>query len=205
MFRKPFLIAALLLTTMSLAQQHSAHRNTQPSKSNAVAPIPSDRAADSYAIYSLLTPGAPDDKIAPSHIHQWAVAGTTINITDMNPAIPPDGQLKAPPDNPNAFNQALQNFEARRYERYRLEAGSFHPSHAFSLLDQQQVNDLRRTSSGSTGIAFFSAVYFNSNQTAALVYVNDWCANLCSSGQWVYMEKHGGQWVRRSGIISGGA
>ena len=53
--------------------------------------------------------------------------------------------------------------------------------------------------------AFFSAVYFNQNLTAALVYVNVWCASLCAAGQWVYLEKHGGQWVRRSGLTIGGA
>jgi len=185
--------------------QHLAQQSSQPRNSNSIVPIPAARAADSYAIYSLLIPGAPDDKIAPSHIHQWAIAGATVDITDMNPAVPPDGQLKAPPDNPKAFDQALQNFEARKYVRYRLDAGSFQPRHTFSLLDEQQVNNLRRTGSGSTGIAFFSAVYFNNNQTAALVYVNDWCANLCAAGQWVYLEKHGRQWVRRSGIVSGGA
>jgi hypothetical protein len=166
--------------------------------------IPPNRAADSYAIYSLLTPGAPDDKIAPTQVQNWSIAETTVNITDMNPAVPPDGALKAPPDNPEAFNEALQDFNARKYQRFRLQAASF-SGHNVSLIDQQQVIDRRRTASGSSGIAFFSAVYFNNNQTAALVYVNDWCANLCSAGQWVYLEKHGGQWVRRSGIISGGA
>lgn len=204
MFYKLALISALLLAPLSLAQNHSSRSRTQIPAGNTLAPIPPDRAINSYAIYSLLTPSAPDDKIAPSHIDQWAIAGTTVNITDMNPAVPPDGQLKAPSDNRKAFDQALQNFEARKYLRYRLDADSFQPKHAFSLLDEQAVNNLRRSGSGSTGITFFSAVYFNSDQTAALVYVNDWCANLCSAGQWVYLEKRGGRWMRRSGIVSGG-
>jgi len=170
-----------------------------------IEPIPASRAADSYAIYSLLTPGAPDDTITPSQVQQWAIAGTTVNITDMNPAVPPDGQLKPPPDNPEAFNQALRDFNSRKYERFRLDAAGFHPSLAFSLIDQQQVKDRRQSASGTSGIAFFSAVYFNNNQTAALVYVNLWCANLCSAGQWVYLEKHSGRWIRRSGLVSSGA
>ena len=75
----------------------------------------------------------------------------------------------------------------------------------YDLLNGQQVSDLRRSSPAGTGVAFFSAVFFNSAQTAALVYVNDWCANLCAVGQWVYLEKHNGQWIRRSGLIAKGA
>ena len=170
-----------------------------------VVPIPAERAADSYAIYSLLLPGAPSDKLAPSHIRHWTIAGTTVSITDMNPAVPPDGQLKAPPDNVKAFNEALEDFQARKYDRFQLETASLHWNRSLNLVTNEQVSDLRRSGSSDTGIAFFSAVYFNSKQTAALVYVNDWCGNLCAAGQWVYLEKQNGQWVRRSGITTGGA
>ena len=170
-----------------------------------VVPIPAGRAADSYAIYSLLLPGAPLDRLAPSHIRRWTIAGTTVSITDMSPAVPPDGQLKAPPDNVKAFNEALEDFQVRKYDRFQLETASLHWNRSFNLLSNQQVSDLRRSGSSDTGIAFFSAVYFNNKQTAALVYVNDWCGNLCAAGQWVYLEKQNGQWVRRSGITTGGA
>ena len=49
------------------------------------------------------------------------------------------------------------------------------------------------------GITYFSEVYFNTAQTAALVYILDWCGNLCSQAEWVYLEKQDGAWVRRSG------
>ena len=49
------------------------------------------------------------------------------------------------------------------------------------------------------GITYFSEVYFNVAQTAALVYILDWCGNLCSQAAWVYLEKQNGIWVRRSG------
>ncbi len=49
------------------------------------------------------------------------------------------------------------------------------------------------------GITYFSEVYFNIAQTAALVYILDWCGNLCSQSEWVYLEKQNGVWVRRSG------
>lgn len=195
-------LIALLLIGAPIQHQHAG---TSPQRHVEIMPIPASRSADSYAIYSLLLPGAPDDKIAPIQSLNWAVADTTINITDMNPAVPPDGLLKAPEDNPKAFHEALEDFESRKYERYRLQAADFQRGRDVSLLSPDRVSDLRYSNSGSRGIAFFSAVYFNRTRTAALVYVNDWCANLCAAGQWVYMEKQGGKWVRRSGIVTGGA
>jgi hypothetical protein len=32
-----------------------------------------------------------------------------------------------------------------------------------------------------------------------LVYILDWCGNLCSQAEWIYLEKQDGVWVRRSG------
>jgi len=46
------------------------------------------------------------------------------------------------------------------------------------------------------GVTFFSEVYFNIAQTSALVYILDWCGNLCSQAEWVYLEKQDGVWVR---------
>jgi hypothetical protein len=196
----------LLLTLMLLALSPSPQSNAprQPNN-NSPQPIPVDRAVDSYAIYALLSPGAPDDTIAPAEIHNWGLADTTVNITDMDPAVPPDGALKAPPDNVRAFNEAVHDFGLHRFQRFQLDSDSSHPSLTVSLINQQQVNNLRQSAPADSGISFFSGVYFNSSQNAALVYVNDWCANLCSAGQWVYLEKHNGQWVRRSGILASGA
>lgn len=183
-----------------------------------LSPISVQRAADSYAIYSLLLPGQPFSSMSPSQAARWAIAESTVNITDMNPAVPPDGQLNPPPDNPDAFAEALEDYESRKYQRFRLNAKRFHLSHPFSLLNDEQVSELREARSSTTasseikaryagypGVTFFSAVYFNHNRTAALVFMNNWCANLCAAGQWVYLEKQGGQWIRRSGISEPGA
>ena len=129
----------------------------------------------------------------------------------MNPAVPPNGALKAPPENVRGFNEAVRDFEARKYERFLLKPSDAHLSrvypvlHAFPLLNEQEVKDLRRGAPGDSGIVFFSAVYFDNERRAALVYVNVWCANLCSAGEWVYLEKQGESWERRSGIYRSGA
>jgi hypothetical protein len=202
MLTRPMLFAVLLAVPLSALPR--APRRAPDSKS-AVPLIPEARAADSYTIYAMLLPGASGDMITPSQSTHWVISDTTVNITDMNPAIPPDGMLKAPPDNHRAFEEALEDYEARRYERYRLQADDFHPRPSLSFANAQAVRDLRSSASGSDGVVFFSAVYFNAARTAALVYVNDWCANFCAAGQWVYLEKHGREWVRRSGLVSSGA
>ena len=202
MLRKLSLFAVALATLTTAAQHRPPHTSTQPPAANALVPIPTDQVADTYAIYAMLLPGSPNDTIARTPTQNWVLADTTVNITDMNPAVPPNGQLKPPPNNAQALNQAVHDFNARRYERFRLDGGSFHPPHPFPLIDEHQVSNLRQSGDPHTGIVFFSPVFFNANQTAALVYVNDWCANLCSAGQWVYLEKQNGQWVRRSGIVS---
>jgi hypothetical protein len=174
-------------------------------------PMAPDREADSYAIYSMLMPGAPFDSMSNQN-SQWAIADTTVSINDMNPAIPPQGQLQAPKDHPKRFHEAVHDFEARKYERIQLKQ-QFQLGTPYTLMDAGQVADLRRAKTavdassdlqskyaGYPGVTFFSEVYFSANHNAALVYMNNWCANLCAQGQWIYLEKHGGNWVRRSGI-----
>ena len=168
------LIALALFLASPLKQNPPAHRQSAKPSTDTPQAIPAQRVADSYAIYSLLVPGAPSDEIARTPANDWSIANTTVNITDMDPAVPPDGQLKAPPENTRAFNEAVHDYNTRKYERFRLQATSFHPNPPLPLINEQQVNDIRQSRSVNTGITFFSAVYFNNNQTAALVYVNDW-------------------------------
>ncbi len=177
-------------------------------------PMPEERAANSYAIYAVLIPGEPFKSLPPEQAQEWAIADTTVSIADMNPAVPPDGQLTAPPDNVSGFRQALRDYQARRYQHIQLTR-QFQLDRNYDLFNGNQVNEIRRAKAavdaGSDlknkyaaypGVTFLSQVFFNDNQTAALVYMNNWCTNLCAAGEWVYLEKHGGTWVRRSGITS---
>jgi hypothetical protein len=174
--------------------------------------MPQDRASDSYAIYSLLMPGAPFDSMGSLQSQSWAIADTTVSISDMNPAIPPEGQLKPPDDHPKRFQEAVRDFEARKYRHIQL-MDQFHLSQPHQLMNAAQVAELRQAKTSVAadsalqskyasypGVTFFSEVYFSSNHNAALVYMNNWCAQLCATGQWIYLEKHSGSWVRRSGI-----
>jgi hypothetical protein len=175
-------------------------------------PMPQDRASDSYAIYSLLMPGAPFDSMNSLQSQSWAIADTTVSISDMNPAIPPEGQLQAPKEHPKGFHEAVHDFEARKYQHIQL-TDQFQLSQPHKLMDAAQVGELRQAKTAVAadsalqskyaaypGVTLFSQVYFSANHHAALVFMNNWCANLCATGQWIYLEKQNGSWVRRSGI-----
>jgi hypothetical protein len=206
---------ALALGTLTMAQD--GPYAAAPGAGGPI-PMPADRADDSYAIYALLTPGQPFASLAPEQQQRWAIAAVTVNESDRNPAIPPQGQLKPPPENPHGFDEAVGDYETNKNVRVQLEKGGLHLAHDFSLLSPAEVDALRGERSGAQvtsqaqsqwsgypGVTYFSEVYFDKEHRSALVYMDDWCANLCAAGTWVYLEKHSGHWVRRSGIVTGGA
>lgn len=201
-----------------VANNRRSPGSSTPYTDTGAIPMPDDRADDSYAIYSKLMPGETFASMAPEQNARWAIAQITVNELDRNPAIPPQGQLKPPPDNPRGFDEAVGDYESNKYVRVKLEENDFRLNHAFSLLKPDEVATLRASKtasqvssetqsqwSGYPGVTYFSEVYFDTKHHAALVFMNDWCAHLCSSGSWVYLEKHGGQWERRSGVVVPGA
>lgn len=235
---RAFLIPVMILTATTAvaaprhiqqvsppSQSHQDHDRQQPaqpeaspqhssrsSRSSGIDTIPKDRAAATYAIYSLITPGSLIRKTSTGSTTRWAIAKQTVSFADMNPRIDPRGALKPPPGDEKAFHQAVQDFERLRYLHFRLER-HFRLGHPYTLLDAEQIRQLRaaKTSAypGSTlrnryagyaGITFFSAVYFSDNQQAALVYRNDWCGVFCNQAQWFYFEKKNGHWQQMSGM-----
>jgi hypothetical protein len=178
----------------------------QPAKP---APIIPDRLPDSYMIYSMLMPGqvfVDMDNGGP-----WAISASTINEDDMDPKLAPEAELQPPDDNPRGFNEAVNDYHQRRKDRMVLHR-RFQLSRPYVLLSPSAIADFRssRVSLNASsdlqsqyapylGIIYVSEVYFNVAQNAALVYILDWCGNLCSQAGWVYLEKRDGAWVRRSG------
>ena len=113
----------------------------------------------------------------PENRHHIRYRRHNLNITDMNPAIPPDGQLQPPPDNEKAFHEAAQDFLSRRFERVTLEH-QLQIDRPYTLLSADEVTELRNALagidpgsqlkdkwSGYPGITYFSEVYFNTNRT----------------------------------------
>jgi hypothetical protein len=172
---------------------------------------PPDRLPDSYKIYSLLMPGEMFAGMDPGEDQPWAISATTVNEDDINPKLAPDAFLQPPEDNPQDFREAVSDYRQRRKGRLVLTR-RFHLDHPYVLLTAPQITQLRASRTdpaessdtdddytGYLGITYFSEVYFNVAQTAALVYISNWCGNLCAQAVWVYLEKQNGVWVLRSG------
>jgi hypothetical protein len=168
-----------------------------------------DRLPDSYLIYSLLMPGQMFTDMDSGQ--PWAISDTTVNEDDMNPKLAPEASLQAPTENAHSFEEAVNDYNQRRKERLVLKR-HFQLSRPYVLLsasDTEQfkesrtsmdaTSDMQSAYGGYLGVTYFSEVYFNIAQTAALVYILDWCGNLCSQAAWVYLEKQDGVWVLRSG------
>ena len=215
-------VVFVLVPFLAAAQQSANHRKPDPPATpgpyaeKGASPVPEERAADSYAIYSMLAPGPELEHVASGQT--WAIADTTVNTEDRNPAVPPEGQLKPPPDREKPFKEAVADFETNQHLRLHLSRKGFHIEHAFTLLTPDEVQQLRDAKSSVAvsssmqtewsaypGITFFSEVYFDSKHTVALVYRSEWCAHLCSAGTWIYLEKQGNRWVQQSGVVVPGA
>jgi hypothetical protein len=174
------------------------------------APVASDRLPDSYLIYAMLMPGQLFEDMGSGQSQGWAIGKSTVNEDDMDPKLAPDATLQPPDDNPTGFREAVNDYHQRKKERLVLTR-RFNLSQPYVLLSPNDVVQFKASRSVNSnselqskygdyvGITFFSEVYFNTAQTAALVYILDWCGNLCSQADWIYLEKRDGVWVRRSG------
>jgi hypothetical protein len=173
----------------------------------AVAP---DRLPDSYLIYAMLMPGQLFEDMGSGQTQAWAISRTTVNEDDMDPKLAPDATLQPPDDNPSGFKEAVNDYNQRKKERLVL-THRLNLSQPYVLLTPSDVEQFKASRSVNStselqakygdyvGVTFFSEVYFNIAQTSALVYILDWCGNLCSQAEWIYLEKQDGVWVRRSG------
>jgi hypothetical protein len=169
-----------------------------------------DRMPDSYLIYAMLMPGQLFEDMGSGESQAWALSGTTVSEDDMDPKLAPEATLQPPDDNPRGFKEAVNDYNQRRKERQvltrRLKLSQPYvlltPNDVAQFKESRSVNsdsELQEKFGNYVGITFFSEVYFNTAQTSALVYILDWCGNLCSQAEWIYLEKRDGVWVRRSG------
>jgi hypothetical protein len=189
-----------------------------PPKDPPAIPMPVNRAADSYQIYSSLMPLG--ETAFPSWPHEyWLVRDTTITAVppdqpcklepsgfstqsgfDMNPHI----AIHPPNDRKQDFQEILDDFDAHCHERVQLDPTAFNtpvPVHLLNALEQQQFVQTRHTNSpiadrykGAPALYSFSEVYFNQHQTVALVYATHWCGSLCGQGFWIALALENGKW-----------
>jgi hypothetical protein len=205
--RIPQLHVNLVLLCLAIAGSAAlTSAQTKPAGS-AVSP---DRMPDSYLIYAMLMPGQLFEDMGSGESQAWAISGTTVNEDDMDPKLAPEATLQPPDDNPRGFKEAVSDYNQRKKERlvltHRLKLSQPYvlltPNDVAQFKDSRSVNsdsELQEKFGNYVGVTFFSEVYFNTAQTSALVYILDWCGNLCSQAEWIYLEKRDGVWVRRSG------
>jgi hypothetical protein len=187
----------------------------------AVIPMPSNRAVDSYIIYSSLIPlGETANKDWPHDL--WLVKDATITV------VPPDQPCRPKPKTVNAarfdstmnphiavhppddrkpdFAEILEDFDAHCHDSVALspsptlwQTGA--PVHLLTPAEQQAFRDVRNTRAetppkykGAAALYSFSEVYFNARHTVALVYATHWCGGLCGQGMWIALALENGHW-----------
>lgn len=200
-----FKLFPMHLGLLFIAASSAALAQSKP----AAAPTAPDRLPDTYQIYSLVMPGQVFQDMDTGQ--PWAISNTTVNEDDMDPKLAPEATLQAPSDNVQGFTEAVNDYNQRKKERLVLRR-RLHLPRPYVLLSPADTAAFKasRTSMNASssdqstygnylGVTYLSEVYFNVAQTTALVYILDWCGNLCSQAEWVYLEKQNGVWVRRSG------
>src|ERR1700743_23020 len=97
-----------------------------------------ERQQDVYAIYSMLMPGAVLANLGSSQNSRWAIADTTVNAEDINPALAPEAALKPRDDHPRRFHDAVVDYEQRRNERQPV-LRAFHLDRPYTLLTRSDI------------------------------------------------------------------
>jgi hypothetical protein len=205
-------VFAIVFATGVAQQMTSAAPQLKP------LPMPQDRVADSYDIYSQLLPG---DEI------EWGNAPRSFwLVEDTTKAEPPDGPcatgsminphkaIQAPEPRQTDFAEALADFDAHCHDRYLLDASQFHVKLPVRLLDEEarkryvshvvgymppqnsimQAPPTPDQFKGAAGMHSFTAVYFNRAHTLAMTEIGMYCGGLCGNWRWVVLECKNGQW-----------
>jgi len=181
-------------------------------------PMPQDRMADSYDIYSQLLPG---DEIEWGNVPRsfWLMEDTTKAEPPDSPCstggmMNPHKAIQAPPEKQAAFAEVLADFDADCHDRYLLDASQFHLKLPVRLLDEEarkrytghvmnylppQNNIMQAPPTpdefkGAAGMHSFTAVYFNRSHTLAMTEIGMYCGGLCGNWRWVVLERRNKQW-----------
>jgi hypothetical protein len=207
--------AWILAGALALQAQQTAVKHPDPLPP---IPMPQDRAADSYSIYSLLMPvGEIGGANWPHGL--WLLANITVTFAQPDqPCIPqgtdeqpmnPHVAVHPPPDKEQDYAEMLADFDRHCHDRILLSADPFHlpvPVHVLTEAEQSEFRTIRFTGLGSVdpsvaakyngapGLTSFSEVYFNAHHTVGMVYGLGWCGAMCGQGGWEVLGLEDGQW-----------
>jgi hypothetical protein len=187
--------------------------------------MPTDRAAESYLIYSSLIPvGETAGKDWPHEF--WLVQDATVSVvppdqpcyqepvggrvTAFNSGMNPHNAVHPPENRSQDFQEILKDFDAHCHERLRLDSQSWKTTAPVHLLTPDEQEEFRMARfaeikdstavtkfKGAPALYGFSQVYFNAHHTVALVYATQWCGGLCAQGIWFAFALEGGQWKQQ--------
>lgn len=184
--------------------------------------MPTNRAYDSYRIYSSLLPFGetalpawPHDLLLVEDVTVSAVPPgqpckpANADQADMNPHI----AVHPTADRKQDFAEILADFDAHCHDRIALNAESFNTTVPLRLLtpaeqkefsiahggllhraDPAAIAAAQEKYKGAAALFAFSEVYFNQHQTVALVYATHWCGSLCGQGLWLAFALENGHW-----------
>ncbi len=182
MIRRFFSQAAFVLVLVaSLA-------SAQQGKLSAPVPMPADRVADSYRIYSSLIPvGETAGKGWPHDL--WLVQDATIALVQPDQPCRPDPASRnadngmnphiavhPPDDHRQDLMEILEDFDQRCHDRVALDPAAFSVAVPLRLLNAEEQAEFRAMRNGVRGgllekfkgapaLYGFSEVYFNKNHT----------------------------------------
>jgi hypothetical protein len=209
-------IASLFFVSLVATAQPAASKGNDASKP---LPMPADRAADSYQIYSSLIPlGETGGNDWPHAM--WLVEDTTITAipsdqpcegkpgaTHFESSLNPHAAVHPPDNQQQDFNEILADFDRHCHDRIALDPHRWTLSQPVHLLNQQEQKAFRLSRAGeprdlvaaakykgAPALYAFSEVYFNLRHTVALVYATHWCGNLCGQGFWLAFGLKDGKW-----------
>jgi hypothetical protein len=214
-----FATAALILSSVGTPGQNASKAAALPS----AIPMPQDRSADSYRIYSKLVPlGETAGEGWPHDL--WLIRDTTeAPVPSDEPCAPTRGsacsESFASSMNPHAavhptadrsqdFAEILEDFDRHCHDRVMLEANNLTLSAPVRLLNREEQEEFVQSRNkrpaersaeaakfaGAPALYGFSEVYFNHAHTVALVYATHWCGGLCGQGMWLAFALSNGQW-----------
>ena len=210
-------VAAGAVFAMAFATGFAQQQTTAAAQLKPV-PMPQDRVADSYEIYSQLLPGNQIEwGNAPRSF--WLVEDTTKAEPPDSPCVSggimnPHKAIQAPQARQAEFAEVLADFDAHCHDRFQLAASKLRVELPVRLLDEEarkryvsgvsgymppQNNIMQAPPTpdefkGAAGMHSFTWVYFNSAHTLAMTEIGMYCGGLCGNWRWVVLDHTNGQW-----------
>jgi hypothetical protein len=216
---RPFLVFGIFLLMMGTQLAPAQDAVEQPP-----VPMPQDRVADSFLIYTQLMPELDAvDRRLPHDL--WFVQDATINAVEADQpcftlpdkehqkgavyGLNPHTGVKVPEEYKEAFKEIFADFDSHCHEHWRLDAGHWKLRSPVQLLTPAEQLDFQASrgvgpNAGqkidprykkSYAMFAFSPVYFNHDHTVALVYTTLWCGEFCGQGKWAAFTRTAKDWI----------